>query len=139
SLKKSSSCLQLNSKVIIQVENSTSMPAKWFTFNLDKFSIFRNQLTDHICKCTDTNNVNINDDIKITYKVNGRGQEMALEDDDDYNAFIREFQKIKKATKNIDSSVINIEDLDSEEEKVKTKRAKKSDRIPKEERLSSNE
>ncbi|CAG8784560.1 6509_t:CDS:2, partial [Racocetra fulgida] len=137
------------------------MPAKWFTFNSDKFSIFHNQLTDHICKCTSTNNVNINDNIKITYKVNSCGQEIALEDDDDYDAFIREFQKIKKSTKNMvlyimlnfsdnhdikkrkkkvkDSSVINIEDSDSEEEKVKTKRAKKSDHIPKEERLSSNE
>ncbi|CAG8473279.1 12250_t:CDS:2 [Racocetra persica] len=39
----------------------------------------------------------------------------------------------------MDSSVINIEDSDSEEEKVKTKRAKKSNHMPKEEKLSSNE
>ena len=120
SSKKSPSCLQLKAKVIVQVENSTTLPAKWFTFNADKFFIFYNQLADHISKCTDTNNDNIDkDNIKITYKVNGRGQEMALEDEDDYDAFINESKKLKKSSKDMVLYITLKSDIKKRKKKVK--------------------
>ncbi|CAG8577488.1 18988_t:CDS:2, partial [Racocetra fulgida] len=84
SSKKSSSCLQLKVKVIVQVENSTTLSAKWFTFNADKFFIFHNQLADHISN-------------------------KSLEDKDDYDAFINESQKLKKSTKNMKMKITDLD------------------------------
>ncbi|CAG8696761.1 15315_t:CDS:2, partial [Racocetra fulgida] len=62
------------------------MSAKWITFILDTFFIFHNQLADHICKCTNDYNID---------------EEIALEDNDDYDAFINESKKLKNSTKNM--------------------------------------
>ncbi|CAG8769052.1 9884_t:CDS:1, partial [Cetraspora pellucida] len=96
----SSSCLEIKAKINLKVENSTLMPAKWFTFNADNFYIFNNKLINHIHKCIDDVDID-KDDIKTSYKVNGRGQEMALEDNDDYDAFIVECKKLNNSTKHM--------------------------------------
>ncbi|CAG8510872.1 932_t:CDS:2 [Racocetra fulgida] len=104
----SSSCLEIKAKTIIKVKSSTPMPVKWFTFNANNFYIFNNKLTNYIHKCIDDVDID-KDDIKISYNVNGHGQEMALEDNNDYATFI---------------DIIEVEDSDEERvtKKLKPKR-----------------
>ncbi|CAG8788266.1 8699_t:CDS:1, partial [Cetraspora pellucida] len=85
--KNSDLHLKLEAKVIINIENSTSIPTKWFTIDPYGFDIFHYDLINHIRKRLNNNNID-KDNFEITYKVNGCGQAMALDDDCDYNAFI---------------------------------------------------
>ncbi|CAG8468256.1 10128_t:CDS:2 [Scutellospora calospora] len=100
---------------------------------------------------------NYGDDVSVSSKKSSSCLQLKAKDEDDYDAFINESKKLKKSSKDMvlyitlksdikkrkkkvkDSSIINVEDSDSNEEKPKTKKAKKSNRLPKEERLSSNE
>ncbi|CAG8814296.1 15333_t:CDS:1, partial [Racocetra fulgida] len=71
--------LELQAKIIINVESSTSTPAKWFKFYSNRFDTFHNDLMKHIHKYH--NNKIDKNNMEISYKVNGRGHAMALDDE----------------------------------------------------------
>ncbi|CAG8735932.1 14228_t:CDS:2, partial [Cetraspora pellucida] len=86
-------------------------------------------------KCIDDVDIN-KDDIKTSYKVNGHSQEMALKDNNDYDAFIVECKKLNNSTKHMD--LIEVEDSD-EERVTKKSKTKKDNRLPRKSRLSHDE
>ncbi|CAG8805491.1 11910_t:CDS:1, partial [Racocetra persica] len=65
-----------------------------FTIESNDFDIFQDNLIKHIQDHIDNNDFNKNN-IEVTYKINGCGQAMALDDKDDYNVFISEYQKLE--------------------------------------------
>ncbi|CAG8735748.1 2140_t:CDS:2, partial [Racocetra persica] len=74
-------------KVVIKIKKSDLILAKWFIFELDNFDIFQNNLIKHIQDRINNNHIDKND-VQVSYKINGHGQAMALDDKNDYNAFI---------------------------------------------------
>ncbi|CAG8572958.1 12363_t:CDS:2 [Cetraspora pellucida] len=52
---------KFKAKVIIELDKSDSIPAKWFTFELDNFGIFQDSLVKHIQICINNDNFNKND------------------------------------------------------------------------------
>ncbi|CAG8717657.1 5192_t:CDS:2, partial [Cetraspora pellucida] len=131
---------KFKAKVIIELDKSDSIPAKWFTFELDNFGIFQDSLVKHIQICINDDNFD-KDDIQVSYKINSHGQSMALDNKDDYDAFIIECRKLVKSNK---SMVLNIapklpnNKQDIEILKIKTKKLK-TDFVLKESKLNANE
>lgn len=75
----------INIQIIIK-KNNESSPGKWIKLNIENSTTFYNDLLDYVQKtCGNTFNQN---NYNITYKVNGRGQLIVLDDDDDFVTFI---------------------------------------------------
>ncbi|CAG8734964.1 13734_t:CDS:2, partial [Cetraspora pellucida] len=74
---------------------------------------------------------------KVTYKINDRGLAMALDDKDNYDAFIIECQKLVKSNKSV-NSIEEFGNSDIETLKIKTKKLK-TDFVLKESKLNANE
>ncbi|CAG8779983.1 35337_t:CDS:2, partial [Racocetra persica] len=148
--KNSNQHLRLEAKVIINVKSSTSMPAKLFIFNSCRFNTFHYDLIQYIRKCLNNNKVD-KDHIKITYKINGRGLEIALDDDCDYNTFITKYKNLLNSTKEMVLYVIlgsnkrkikksSDEDSNSDEKILKKfKKKLKNNYMLKESTITSNE
>ncbi|CAG8548637.1 4800_t:CDS:2, partial [Scutellospora calospora] len=107
--------------------------------SLKKSSVCSELKARAIIKCLNDNTVD-KSDVKISYKVNSHGQEMALEDNNDYDAFISECQKLEGSNKDmmlyivIKDSVISknlIEEVKSSDEEIKEIKTKKSKKIKK--------
>ncbi|CAG8567186.1 17092_t:CDS:2, partial [Racocetra fulgida] len=118
------------------------------TSDLYDFNIFHSDLIQHVCNCINDNIEK--SEIEISYKVNGRGQAMALEDSSDYVAFITEYRNLdskkhmvlsvslKSSNKRKFKKSINENDSDKEMARVKSKKFKHN-RLSKESSLTSDE
>ncbi|CAG8610272.1 1037_t:CDS:2, partial [Racocetra fulgida] len=80
---------ELKVKVIIKVNNSTPLAGKWFMFYSDTFDAFHYDLTKYTCEYLKNKKID-NYDLEISYKINGRGQLIALDDKHDFDSFITE-------------------------------------------------
>ncbi|CAG8620580.1 14515_t:CDS:2, partial [Racocetra fulgida] len=107
-----------------------------FIFDSDKFDIFLYNFVKHIRKYLNHDKID-KDDIEISYKINGCGQAMALDDECDYNAFITECKNLTRSKKNM--KLIE-EGIDLNEEKLEPKSKKlKTSCVLKESNLTPNE
>ncbi|CAG8625973.1 14484_t:CDS:2, partial [Racocetra fulgida] len=133
-------CSKVKAKVTVNISKSDPISAKWLTLELNDFNIFQYDLVKHVQICIDDNN--FNNDIKVSYKINGCEQAMALYDKDDYDAFISKCQKLENSDKYI-ALYIELKNLteetsNSDEEIPKTKKLK-ANFIPKVSKLNSDE
>ncbi|CAG8632081.1 14107_t:CDS:2, partial [Racocetra fulgida] len=140
SRKDSNFCSKVKAKVTVNISKSDPIPAKWLILELNDFNIFQHNLVKHVQICIDDNN--FNNDIKVSYKINRHRQAMALYDEDDYDAFISEYQKLENSDKYI-ALYIELKNLteetsNSDEEIPKTKKLK-ANFIPKVSKLNSDE
>ncbi|CAG8716848.1 14250_t:CDS:2, partial [Racocetra fulgida] len=97
------------------------------------FNIFQDNLIKHIQERINNNDFNKNN-IQVSYKINGRRQAMALNNKDDYNAFISKCQKLENSSKSMKESSSSDEDTP----KLKTKKSK-SNLVLKESKLTTDE
>lgn len=90
---------ELKVKVIIDTKKSNLPFGKWFTFtteSIENFYLFQLNLSNHIQKYLDAQ---IKNDYDISYKVNGRGQAMCINDEEDFSNFICECKEFINSTK----------------------------------------
>ena len=80
---------QINIQVIIK-KNNESSPGKWIKLNVLNSTLFYEDLLEYMNK-NNENSIS-KDNYTITYKVNGRGQVMALDDNDDFVAFFEKYK-----------------------------------------------
>ncbi|CAG8832331.1 9_t:CDS:2, partial [Racocetra persica] len=88
------------------------------------FDIFQDNLIKHIQDHINNNHIDKND-VQVSYKINSREQAIALDDKDDYDAFISEGKKLENNS-------------NEETQEIKTKKSK-ANLVPKESKLNSNE
>jgi hypothetical protein len=82
----------INIQVIIR-RNNENLPGKWIKINPIDYMVFCDYLTNYIQKTLGGSFISKNNFV-ITYKINGRGQAMALDDDNDFIAFIQKYKDI---------------------------------------------
>ncbi|RHZ56859.1 hypothetical protein Glove_396g26 [Diversispora epigaea] len=148
--------ITINIQVIIR-RNNENLSGKWIKINLIDYMEFCDYLTNYIQKTLEGSFISKNNFI-ITYKINGRGQAMALDDNNDFIAFIQKYKDISgsknmvlyinindKSKRNSDlnynkqkSVKINSSDNEIERRSYRKKKLKKS-RIPKESQLDKTE
>ncbi|CAG8636190.1 6675_t:CDS:2, partial [Dentiscutata heterogama] len=83
--------IEVKVKIIIDTKKTSSM-GKWFIFKeeeINNFYSFQSSLNNHIRKCLDLRYIDY-DDYEVTYKINGRGQAMCINEKDDFLNFIEE-------------------------------------------------
>ncbi|KAF0434020.1 hypothetical protein F8M41_004942 [Gigaspora margarita] len=92
---------ELKVKVIIDAKKN-SPPGKWFVFTIDEIKdiyLLQSNLNYHIQKYLDIQLMN-DDDYEISYKINGRGQAMCINDDEDFLNLIEDEIMTKKIETN---------------------------------------
>ncbi|RHZ81545.1 hypothetical protein Glove_119g47 [Diversispora epigaea] len=82
----------INIQIIIR-RNNENLPEKWIKINLINYIEFCDYLTNYIQKTLGGSFISKNNFI-ITYKINGCEQAMALDDNNDFIAFIQKYKNI---------------------------------------------
>ncbi|CAG8787975.1 19915_t:CDS:2, partial [Racocetra persica] len=86
---------ELKVTVVIDTKKTCSLAEKWLTFKDDEinnFYLFKSSLNSHIQKYLDLRFI-YNDDYEITYKVNGQGQAMCINNREDFLSFVDKYKK----------------------------------------------
>jgi len=85
---------QINVQIIIK-KNNESSPGKWIKLNVQNSTLFYEDLLEYMNK--NIENPISKDNYIITYKANGRGQIMALDDEDDFVAFFEKYKSLSES------------------------------------------
>lgn len=92
---------ELKVMLIIDTKKTNSPPGKWLVFTTEEvnnFYSFQLSLNCHIQKHLDIQFIS-NDDYELSYKINGRGQAMCINDRDDFLNFINECKELDTSAK----------------------------------------
>ncbi|CAG8759653.1 4744_t:CDS:1, partial [Cetraspora pellucida] len=83
--------IELKVKVFIDTKKTSSPAGNWLIFKeeINNFYLFQSNLNNHIRRCLDLQFI-YDDDYEITYKINGRGQAMCINNHEDFLNFVDE-------------------------------------------------